>query len=122
MQQLISTSKKKGLLLGCYSRVDVLIVVNDNYFPIDFIVMDIECNASWPIILGRPFFRTVGAIIDMKEGNIRFQFPLKRGMEHFPKKRKKLPFESIISSSYALDVGKGSEKTWYLAFRLAKRR
>ena len=55
--------------------------------------------------------RTVGAIIDMKEGNIRFQFPLKRGMEHFPRKRKKLPFESIIRSSYALDFAKASEKT-----------
>jgi hypothetical protein len=25
--------------------------------------MDVECNASCPIILGRPFLRTVGAII-----------------------------------------------------------
>jgi hypothetical protein len=51
--------------------------------------VDIECNASCPIILGRPFLRTVGAIIDMKEGTIRYQFPLKKGMEHFPRKRKK---------------------------------
>ena len=81
---LAYSSKKKPL-----GRVDdVLIVVNDNYVPVDFIVMDIECNASCPIILGRPFLRTVGAIIDMKEGNIRFQFPLRRGMEHFPRKRK----------------------------------
>ena len=83
------SSKKKPL-----DRVDeVLIVVNDNYVPVDFIVMDIECNASCPIISGRPFLRTVGAIIDMKEGNIRFQFPLKKVMEHFPRNRKKLPFE-----------------------------
>ena len=58
---------------------DVIIVVNNNYVPIDFIVMDIECNASCPIILGRQFLRTVGAIINMKEGNIRFQFPLRKG-------------------------------------------
>jgi hypothetical protein len=38
--------------------------------------------------LGRPFFRTVGAIIDMKEGTIKYQFPLKKGMEHFPRKSK----------------------------------
>ena len=87
-----------------------------------FPFMDIECNASCPIILGRPFFRTIGAIIDMKEGNIRFQFPLKIGMEHFPRKIKKLPFESIIRSSYSLDVAKASEKTLYLEFHLAKRR
>jgi hypothetical protein len=52
--------------------------------------MDVECNASCPIILGRPFLRTVGAIIDMKEGTIKYQFPLKKGMEHFPRRRNKL--------------------------------
>jgi hypothetical protein len=26
---------------------------------------------------------SVGAIIDMKEGTIRYQFPLKKGMDHF---------------------------------------
>ena len=47
---------------------DVLIVANRNYVPVDFIVLDIDCNPSCPIILGRPFLRTIGAIIDMKEG------------------------------------------------------
>jgi hypothetical protein len=49
-----------------------------------------------PIILGRPFLRTVGAIIDMREGTIKYQFPLKKGMKHFPRKRKKLLFDSIF--------------------------
>src|SRR4051812_32483084 len=44
--------------------------------------MDIKCDPSCPIILGHPFLRTVGAIINMKEGTIRFQFPLKKGMEN----------------------------------------
>jgi hypothetical protein len=69
---------------------DVLIMVNNNLFPLDFLVLDIECNASCPIILGKPFLRTVGAIIDMKEGTIRYQFPLNKGMEQFPRKRNKL--------------------------------
>ena len=34
---------------------DVLILANRNYVPIDFIVLDIDCNPSCPIILGRPF-------------------------------------------------------------------
>ena len=59
---------------------DVLILANRNYVPMDFIVLDIEYNPSCPIILGRLFLRTIGAIIDMKEGNIRFQFPLKKEM------------------------------------------
>ena len=53
---------------------DVLIVANRNFVPIDFIVLDIDCNPTCPIIVGKPFLRTIGAIIDMKEGNIRFQF------------------------------------------------
>jgi hypothetical protein len=34
---------------------DVLIMVNNNLVPVDFLVMDVECNASCPIILGRSF-------------------------------------------------------------------
>ena len=69
--------------------------------PVDFVVLDIDCNPTCPIILGRPFLRMIGAIIDMKEGNIRFQFPL-RGMGHFPRKKIKLPYESIIRATYGL--------------------
>jgi hypothetical protein len=97
---LAEVAKKKPL-----GRInDVLIMVNNNLFPVDFLVLDIECNASCPIILGRPFLRTVGAIIDMKEGTIRYPFPLKKGMEHFPIKIKKVPFDSIIRSNYELDA------------------
>ena len=79
---------------------DVLILANRNYVPIDFIVLDIDCNPSCPIILGRPFLRTIGAVIDMKEGNIKFQFPLRKGMEHFPRTRIKRPYESMMGASY----------------------
>jgi hypothetical protein len=68
---------------------DIIILANRNYVPVDFIVLDIESNPSCPIILGTPFLRTIGAVIDMKEGNIKFQFPLKKGMERFPKKELK---------------------------------
>ncbi|KAK1621049.1 hypothetical protein QYE76_026566 [Lolium multiflorum] len=62
---LADHSTKKPL-----GRVDnVRITINNNLVPVDFVVLDIECNASCPIILGRPFLRTVGAIIDMKEGD-----------------------------------------------------
>src|SRR3954462_2665855 len=100
--RLVDSSVKKPV-----GRIyDVLIVVNDNYVPVDFLVMDIECDPSCPIILGRPFLRTVGAIIDMKEGNIRFKFPLKKCMEHFTRKNIKLPFESVTRASYALTLDK----------------
>ena len=75
-------------------------VRNRNYVTIDFIVLDIDCNPSCPIILGRPFLRTICAVIDMKEGNIKFQFPLRKGMEHFPRTRIRPPYESIMKASY----------------------
>ena len=90
---------------------DVLIVANRNYVPVDFIVLDIDCNPTCPIILGRPFLRTVGAIIDMKEGNIRVEFSLRKDMEHFPRKKIKLAratygFSTKDHKCYALcDLG-----------------
>ena len=84
----------------------VLIVVNDNYVPGDFLVMDIECDPSCPIILGRPFLGTIGAIIEMKERTIRFQFTLKNGMEHFPRNKIKFPFESVTRASYSFEIDK----------------
>ena len=78
---------------------DVLILANRNYVPIDFIVLDIDCNPSCPIILGRPFLRTIGVVIAMKEGNIKFQFPLRKGMEHFPRTRIRPPYELIMRAS-----------------------
>ena len=39
-------------------------------------------------------------MIDMKEGNIKCQFPLRKGMEHFPRTRIKPPYESIMRASY----------------------
>ena len=79
---------------------DVLILANRNYVPIDFIVLDIDCNPSCPIILGRTFLRTFGVVINMKEGNIKFQFTLRNSMEHLPRTRIILPYESIMRASY----------------------
>jgi hypothetical protein len=97
---LADVAKKKPL-----GRInDVLIMVNNNLIPVDFLVLDVECNASCPIILGRPFLRTVGTISDMKEGTIKYQFQLKKGMENFPRKIKKLLFDSILRANYELDA------------------
>ena len=59
-----------------------------DFVPVDFSVMDMENKSPWPIILGRLFLRTTGAIIDSREGNVKFQFPHKKCMEHFPRKKK----------------------------------
>ena len=79
---------------------DVLILANRTYVAIYFIVLDTDCNPSCPIILGRPFLRTIGVVIDMKQCSIKFQFPLRKGMEHFPRTRIKPSYESIMRASY----------------------
>ena len=89
-------------------RINVLIVANRNYVPVVFFVLDIDCNPSCLIILGRPFLRMIGVIIVMKEGNIIFQFPLRKGMEHFPRKKVKLPYESIMRATYGLPTKDGN--------------
>jgi hypothetical protein len=44
-------------------------------------------NTSSLLILGRPILRTTGAVIDSKEGNVKFQFPHKKYMEHITRKK-----------------------------------
>ena len=57
--------------------VDILenvpVRVGQFYIPTDFIIMDIKEDASTPIILGRPFLATAGAIIDVKRGKLTFE-------------------------------------------------
>ena len=37
------------------------------YVPLDFIIMDIESHSLCVISMGKPFLRTVGAVIDIKK-------------------------------------------------------
>src|SRR4051812_7914138 len=92
----------KNKLMGSIN--DVLIMVNNAYVPIDFYVLDVEYNASCPVILGRPFLRTVGAIINMKEGTIKYQFPLKKGIENFPMRREKLFFALPLKARFDVNA------------------
>ncbi|KAG9449988.1 hypothetical protein H6P81_009953 [Aristolochia fimbriata] len=49
---------------------DVLVKIQDFIYPCDFVVLDMEVDKNLPIILGRPFLATTGAIIDCKQGNL----------------------------------------------------
>jgi hypothetical protein len=64
-----------------------MIELHINFVHVYFIVMNMRSNTSSPLILGRHFLRTTGAVIDSKEGNVKFQFPHKKCMEHFPRKK-----------------------------------
>jgi hypothetical protein len=55
------------------------IVVNVKVCPIfiDLVVVDIPGDVNAPIILGRPFLRTIKALIILHEGNVRIDLPLR---------------------------------------------
>ena len=40
----------------------------------------------------------------MREGTIKYSFPLKKGIEHFPRNKKKLSYDSIIRANYDVDA------------------
>ena len=52
---------------------DVIIQLDKYYIPEDFVVADIIIDKEAPILLGRPFLATVGAIIDVKRGHMTFE-------------------------------------------------
>ena len=70
---------------------NVMVELHMTFVPVDFIIMDMGSKSSNAIILGRPFLRTTGAIIDSKEGNVRFHFPHNKCMENFPRKKEAPP-------------------------------
>ena len=47
---------------------DVLVKVGDFFFPVDFIILDMEEDSQVPLLLGRPFLATGAALIDMQKG------------------------------------------------------
>ncbi|XP_021773612.1 uncharacterized protein LOC110737583 [Chenopodium quinoa] len=49
---------------------DVPVRVGKFYIPVDFVVLDMAKDTQIPIILGRPFLHTAGAIIDVKNGKL----------------------------------------------------
>ncbi|XP_042958158.1 uncharacterized protein LOC122293734 [Carya illinoinensis] len=57
---------------------DVLVQVDKFYYPIDFVVLDMQLsshsNSSPPVILGRPFPTTSNAIINCRSGVLKLSF------------------------------------------------
>ena len=47
---------------------DVLVKVESFIFSVDLVILDCEVDFEVPIILGRPFFATGRALVDMEKG------------------------------------------------------
>jgi hypothetical protein len=51
---------------------DVPVKVGHHFIPVDFVVLDMGEREKPPLILGRPFLKTLGATIDVGKGEIMF--------------------------------------------------
>ncbi|CAM8968169.1 unnamed protein product [Rhodiola kirilowii] len=63
---------------------DVPVKVKNIYIPADFIVLDISEDIDIPIILGRPFFYTAKAVIDMDRGSLALRVGSERVVFNLP--------------------------------------
>ena len=52
---------------------DIPIKIGEFYMPCDIVILEMEKDSQIPIILGRPFLATAGAIIDVKRGKIKLE-------------------------------------------------
>jgi len=67
---------------------DIPVEAGGIYIPTDFVVLDMDEDNQVPILLGRPFLATSGAIVDVKGGRIAFRVSDEMvgfGMETFNK-------------------------------------
>ena len=75
---------------------------------IDLVIVDMPEDAIAPIILGRPFLRTVKALINLHEGNVRFELPSREPfVVHFPRKKKTKKYDDGIITLKANYFGVG---------------
>ncbi|XP_031127578.1 uncharacterized protein LOC116029670 [Ipomoea triloba] len=79
---------------------DVPICVDKYFVPCDFVVMDIREDPYTPIILGRPFLATTGAIIDARKGSMIFDF----GEEKVAFNVLEDPNSRVVEKCYRADV------------------
>ena len=57
---------------------DILVKIQDEYAPADFVILDMGANIDVPVILGRPFLNMVNVVIYVGSGQIHLQFAGKR--------------------------------------------
>ena len=78
-----SVRKPRGVVEDVLIKVDKLII------PVDFVILDVDDDVEVPLILGRPFLNTSGALIDVRGGKMTLRvgeeqvvFSLPAAMKH----------------------------------------
>ena len=98
---------------------DVLVKIEKFYYPVDFVVLDIEPIASQPnhvpTILGRPFMATANAIINFRNGVMQLTFgnmTLELNIFHLNNKQELLETENpIFDEVVSIDQCAGKQST-----------
>jgi hypothetical protein len=62
---------------------DVPVKVRHHFIPVDFVVLEMREREKPPLILGRPFLKTVGATIDVGKGEFMFNINRERSSFKF---------------------------------------
>ncbi|KAD7476926.1 hypothetical protein E3N88_00062 [Mikania micrantha] len=52
---------------------NMLVKIDRFFFPVDFMILDMEEDEKVPLILGRPFLATTRALIDVGDGSLTLQ-------------------------------------------------
>lgn len=79
-------------------KENIVVGIKDCPALIDLVVVDMREDPIAPTILGRPFLGTVKALINVHEGNVRFELPSRPPfVVHFPEKRNKANEDKIIA-------------------------
>jgi hypothetical protein len=76
---------------------DVPMKVGHHFIPVDFVVLEMGEREKPPLILGRPFLKTVGATIDVGKGEINFDINGERSSFKF---RPRLEVRNMIEVKY----------------------
>ena len=84
---------------------DVPVVVANVTILTDFVILDILEDGSMPIIVGRPFLNTAGAVIDCSKGNVTFHVNGNEHMVHFPKKQPQVHSINSIGKFSTVTIG-----------------
>ena len=105
---------------------DVLVKVDKFYYPVDFVVLDTEPVAEGtihvPIILGRPFFATLNALINYQNGVMQLTFgnmTLELNIFHLSSKHKSME-EQEPDEVFLISPGAGKHSAHKLPEELMK--
>ncbi|XP_061345830.1 uncharacterized protein LOC133291570 [Gastrolobium bilobum] len=89
---------------------DILVKVDKFIIPVDFVILDIEENATVPMIFGRPFLATSGALIDVPKGELILRVDGEQAIFKFFDKEIFPPVAQLEDQVYYISEKKGEEE------------